>query len=392
MRFKTILWKHTQHKDGTHPLKVYVYAQGKVRYYPIGLNIKEGQWDELRQKVRPGNPFTAVYNDQIVKFRHKVEEHFLSGGTHEEMVHGKKIKKASLTSFIEELIAQIDQGKVNIKKSTGKNYASLLSRLRGYAKYTHRKDIFFSDIDMEFYHGLIGYLTDQCNCNIAGCGKHIKNLKSVMNKGLERNLHDNHKHRSKEFRTIRTKPNKIYLTESEISAMQKLDLKDSPSLERERDRFMICYFLLLRFSDCAKIRRDAVFVSKGKKYIRINHEKTDREVIVPLKQEAALLLEKYDFKLDYTANQIANRSLKIIASMANINEPTTESGRILPKSQFVTTHTARRSAATNLFSQGVSLKTIADLGGWQNLKTLMVYLKTTGMDSARIASDLDFFT
>ncbi|HMQ59190.1 MAG TPA: tyrosine-type recombinase/integrase [Flavilitoribacter sp.] len=35
-----------------------------------------------------------------------------------------------------------------------------------------------------------------------------------------------------------------------------------------------------------------------------------------------------------------------------------------PKWSFVTTHTARRSAATNLYLQGVSLKMIAELGGW----------------------------
>ena len=61
------------------------------------------------------------------------------------------------------------------------------------------------------------------------------------------------------------------------------------------------------------------------------------------------------------------------------------------KSQQVTTHTARRSAATNLRLQGASLKTIADLGGWKDVQSLQLYLRASGLDSARLARDLEFF-
>ncbi|MCB0615462.1 MAG: tyrosine-type recombinase/integrase [Phaeodactylibacter sp.] len=86
-----------------------------------------------------------------------------------------------------------------------------------------------------------------------------------------------------------------------------------------------------------------------------------------------------------------NRELKKICALAGINEVVTEGERTLPKSQLVTTHTARRSAATNLYLEGASLKTIADLGGWENSETLRLYLRASGFDSARLAKDLDFF-
>lgn len=62
------------------------------------------------------------------------------------------------------------------------------------------------------------------------------------------------------------------------------------------------------------------------------------------------------------------------------------------KSQQVTTHTARRSGAANLHLQGASLKTIAGLGGWKDVHSLQLYLRASGLDSARLARNLDFLS
>jgi integrase len=120
-------------------------------------------------------------------------------------------------------------------------------------------------------------------------------------------------------------------------------------------------------------------------------EKTQIRATIPVSTKAARLLKKYDHDFSFTSNQQANRELKRIASMAGINKVVSQGKQSGPKSQFVTFHTARRSAATNLRLQGASLKTIADLGGWKKLSTLEVYLRASGMDSAILARKLDFF-
>lgn len=58
---------------------------------------------------------------------------------------------------------------------------------------------------------------------------------------------------------------------------------------------------------------------------------------------------------------------------------------------LVSTHTARRSAATNLVLDGVNFKTVADLGGWHRLETLQIYLRCSGLDTAIVAKDIAFF-
>ncbi len=102
-------------------------------------------------------------------------------------------------------------------------------------------------------------------------------------------------------------------------------------------------------------------------------------------------MQKRHYQLDFSSNQHANRELKRITSMAGINQVVAQGERTAPKSQFVTFHTARRSAATNLRLQGASLKTIADLGGWRKLSTVELYLKASGMDGGLLAEKLVFF-
>lgn len=77
--------------------------------------------------------------------------------------------------------------------------------------------------------------------------------------------------------------------------------------------------------------------------------------------------------------------------MVIINDEVNQGSERSPKSNFVTFYTARRSTATNLYLSGVSTKLIADLGGWTNKKMLKIYLRASGLDSAYMANDLDFF-
>lgn len=77
--------------------------------------------------------------------------------------------------------------------------------------------------------------------------------------------------------------------------------------------------------------------------------------------------------------------------MARINMPVQENGVKGPKANFVRTHTARRSAATNLAMQGVPLDFIAKLGGWKKLEVLKKYLLASGLDVAKVVAEYEFF-
>ncbi len=147
----------------------------------------------------------------------------------------------------------------------------------------------------------------------------------------------------------------------------------------------------MRWSDSVRIRREWVFKHEERNLVRYSSQKTTTETIIPLKPEAERLLEKYNYNLGKTTNQEANRKLKLIAAMAGITAIDRDGEKEGPKCSFVATHTARRSAATNMYLQNVSLKLIADLGGWSRIETLKLYLRASGLETAIMATDLEFF-
>lgn len=100
---------------------------------------------------------------------------------------------------------------------------------------------------------------------------------------------------------------------------------------------------------------------------------------------------KRGFDMDFGSNAQSNRNIKTVCALAKVDAQVKQGEESGPKWKFVTTHTARRSAATNLAMQNMNIKIIADLGGWTDIRTLRSYLRASGLDSAAVAKDFDFF-
>jgi integrase len=326
------------------------------------------------------------YNAKIAGLRNEIESFLLAGGKLADF--GKKLSKSSsLLSYMEDFI----ENDKELKKSTLGVYRSTLKRLRAYCTFKGLDDLSFSDIDREWYFSFSDYNYDN-GCTNAGLGKYIKVVKAVLRAAQERGLHNNSEYQKAYFVTHRaSSSHKIFLTAKEIEQIEQLDLSYNPALEKEKDRWLIAYYFLMRFCDVVRIDPANIVDKQKGLFLQYVSEKTEIRATVPVSTKAARLLEKYNYDFSFTSNQQANRELKRIASMAGINNVVTQGKDRKPKSEFVTFHTARRSAATNLRLEGASLKTIADLGGWKKLSTLEVYLRASGMDSAILAQKLDFF-
>lgn len=389
--FKAVLWTSEPHKDGRCAVKIY----GKRKFYHVPrISVLPEDWDETNGKVKRTNPLYASINSVIKGKLLEIETAYVEG---REMP--KKKKKAppveartTIIDFISLYIAETARGQHEISAGTVKHYKSLQMRLKQFSTY-RGKPIYFDEIDSDFYGDFWQFLSVNFNIQKAGgFSKHIKVLKKFMNEAHRRGLHTNDAHRDKNFKVHKSKGQKIYLTEAEVEKMESLDLSSMPWLEVERDRWLICYYFLLRYQDGQDhICQDNFFQAKGKWYFRYDAGKTGNSATIPVKPSAMALLEKYNYKLPKTTNQEANRKIKMIASMAGINTPVQESGVKGPKCNFVRTHTARRSAATNLAMQSVPLDFIAKLGGWKKLEVLKVYLLASGLDVAAAASEYDFF-
>lgn len=391
MNVKAILWTYRMRADGTASVKIYFSADGSGHsYVSTKLCVKPEDWDDKKGEVKKSHPMASQFNALIRKKTMEVMDQLLNGVSPGELK--KKPTGKSLLVFTKEYIDEVLKGMHEIKRSTCQNYIYTLKRLNQYVKFAGLNDLAFDQVDMDFYTRWTNYMQAHHNCNRPGISKHVKNLKKFMNEAARRGLHKSDGHRTPGFKIYKKAiGTKIYLTLQEIEQLEKLDLSKHRDLEAERDRFLVSYYLIMRWSDSVRIRREWIFTHEGRNLVRYSSQKTATETIIPLKPEAERLLEKYNYNLGKTTNQEANRKLKLIAAMAGITAIDRDGEKEGPKCSFVATHTARRSAATNMYLQNVSLKLIADLGGWSRIETLKLYLRASGLETAIMATDLEFF-
>ena len=152
---------------------------------------------------------------------------------------------------------------------------------------------------------------------------------------------------------------------------------------------MIGCYTGLRFSDFTQIQPENINANNTMLLIRT--QKTSERVAIPLHKTVKSILKKHNNKLpkSYT-NQVMNLHLKTVASLAKIKEPIettiTRAGKLekttSPKYKLISTHTARRSFATNLYLADIPAISIMKITGHKTERSFMSYIRITQEQNA----------
>lgn len=390
MTVKPIIWTYGPQKSGKCNIKIYLGHQGAKAYLKTDLSVLPEDWNAKKGEVKKNHPLFRQYNARIRSEVLRLEQRLLDGESILDIKNRKQLG-GSLIAYIEDFITKTEMGLTHIKSSTCGRYRATVKRLKQFCQYSGSSDLSFGEIDLVFYDDFKRFLIESKLSGLPGFGQHIKAIKAMMQLAMDQGLHDNQIFQHRLFKKIKSVNNQIYLTKEEIEQIEKLDLSQSPELARERDRFLVSYYFLMRFGDSVRIKRDHFMDRSGHRYLKYKQEKTGHECTVPVKASAWSILQKRDFDFSDANNVLANRRIKEICALAGINTPIQVNGQHKLKWMLVSTHTARRSAATNLVLDGVNLKTVADLGGWHRLETLQIYLRCSRLDTAIVAKDIAFF-
>jgi len=325
-----------------------------------------------------------------------------------------------LFDFIDHLIKT-----TNNKQSTVKSYKVVRKNLQDYQTAKKTK-LNFENIDIDFYNSFVDYLTKPTKGKTkaglpitkAGLSKNtigtrIKVLKVFLSQASERGIPVCSDYLKKSFRKPSEETSSIYLNEAEIDKMyyietapesiERLTKKYNTNalplyLEKVRDLFIIGCNTGLRFSDLSKLNNDNI---KADGMIEIKTQKTEKKVIVPINPTVRAILDKYKNQLPRAiSNQKFNEYLKEIAELAGIDEPiTTEITKggfkvikTTEKYNLVTSHTARRSFATNAFLADVPSISIMKITGHKTESAFMKYIKMSAKDNAIKMQSHRFFT
>lgn len=410
MVVRALLWDKPR-GDGKHNIKIYLYAFGRKKYITTKHFICLNDWDADSRLVLKTHKNFEHINNTIKGLMFEIEKKALiNPEVKVNRIVEAPVKQLSFSQFLSEYYEKTKSNKNLTKKgqpimaSSGVGMRTHLNRLISFNK-TQRID--FDDVNPNLYNKYVNYLRHDYEIKVANkkeikkglaentISKSVENFVRLMKEAWIKKLHDNRD--ALKFTYSRINSEQIALTEKEINAIMKVILPKH--LEAERDRFYVSYNFLLRFNDSIHIEKTDI-ISEGKEYFLDSvHEKTHKKVVIPVFKKTLAILKKHDYSLPKTTNQESNWKLKEIGRLAGIDNLVTinevRNGKIIKnvfkKYELITTHTTRRSMATNLYLNGFELKEIQLMGGWTNTRTLELYLKIDGKENAIKAAKHPFF-
>lgn len=305
----------------------------------------------------------------------------------------KQVKETAidtLPAFAEHFINICDR-----KPLTIKGYRQTIRELKDYS-INKNKRLTFEEIDLDFHLSFVEFLTEK-GYSPNTIGARIKDVKMFMNEAYDRGLHLNLDFKKKRFKKPNSETFSVYLSSEELTKIYNLNLASATRLEKVRDLFIIGCFTGLRFSDLSQLTASNVSTDGT---ITIKTIKTEHTVVIPLHSIVRQILEKYEYDLPKVpSNQKFNDYIKDVAKLAGITEAIyldKKKGDLsykqtLPKWELVTSHTARRSFATNAFIAGVPTISIMKITGHKTESSFMKYIKISEKENALQLRGHSFF-
>lgn len=280
---------------------------------------------------------------------------------------------------------------IQVYKNTLKRLKTFQEALNNSNEASKKRKIDFNTIDIDFYTDFTEYLSKANNLATNTIGKDIKILKVILNEATERGLNTNIQFKSRKFSTTTEQTDSIYLDDKDLNELEKLDLSKNSRLDNVRDLFLIGCYTGLRFSDFSILTPEQI--NDG--YIEIKEQtKTGNPVVIPVHPTVKRIINKYDGKLPKAiSNQKTNLYLKEIGIKiptlsSSFNKSITKGGfnisQTFEKWELLTTHTARRSFATNEYLNGTPTVTIMAITGHRTEKAFLRYIKLTPKEHATI--------
>jgi len=254
---------------------------------------------------------------------------------------------------------QKGENNIGLSKSTIKNYILFKKVLIEYEKKKKTK-ILFRNIDIAFTENFKNWLLKDKGYTKNYAGKQIELLKTVCIDALKNNIKvTEHSTKLKSFKE--SEKDKIIHTLS-FAELEQIRNTEMPSetLENVRKWILIGCFIGQRGSDLLNITQDNVRFGQKGLYIDLIQQKTSKNVTVGVLQDYIIEIITKDFPKKIS-HQRFNKYIKQVCEIAKINEvvmgtlinPETNrrETKKLPKWNFITSHSLRRSFATNFYKK-----------------------------------------
>lgn len=256
----------------------------------------------------------------------------------------------------------------------------------------HQKPI-FTNLNEQTIEDFAYYLQDK-NLKLSTIKNNISRIKYLIKKarkaGYETDLAVD------DFATQDEEAAAIFLTMREVLKIHRYTSLTPREVEI-KDYFIIGCLTALRFSDYSRLQAKNFIRNK----IVIKTKKTNTPVQIPIHPIVKEIIQKYNKRLPTPPSiQHFNRAIKEICKKIGFTKKLLyerQHGHIrvtkmLPKYKFISSHTARRSAATNMYLAGIMAFRIMLITGHKTEKSFFRYIRITREENVKILARHKFFT
>lgn len=394
-------------------IQYYINEKEKIFKYSTGIKIHPEDWDfnSRMPKTKKGasgvklQKITAQltpYSDFLVKYidNSKLNNETVTKAKLKQSFdnHFKKTSLENttfkyLTDYVEDfcnrapnIVNRSTQKKYNLTKI--KHYRKTNNILVDYEKYLRRR-IYISDFDLKEYDKFVSYLSDVQQYSRNTTGDLVKNIKVFLKKAEEEGYLVNPDYAK--FTVYKEVSESVALSEEEIQLLFDYDFSDNKRLENARDIAIIGLWTGLRVSDLLSLPK----INPDDKFIEVKPQKTEDtsgiKVIIPLHHHIKEVLKKRgmpkmisDVKFNLYIKevcQIVGFTQEVKGSLMNPNTHRKEVG-LFPKYKLISSHTCRRSFATNLYKMNFPTLSIMKITGHTTEKSFLTYIKVTPKEHA----------
>lgn len=267
---------------------------------------------------------------------------------------------------------------VPVAERTVQSFKTLASAVERFEKET-QSSYELDEVGMEFQRLFVEWCRFRRKLSCGTIHRYMTLMRTVMNVAVREKLCSNLEFRKAEFVPLAEMNDVLVLNKENMEQLMSHKFKDK-RLRVARDIFVVGYLTGQRFSDYSRLCKEMYVEFDGRKFVRITQLKTKKVVYVPLDVRVERILKRYGGRLPVLKLSDFNMRLCEIALSMGWN------GGLK-----LTSHTARRSFATNAYAAGVPMASIMSVTGHTREEHLRRYLRLSARSLA-VQTARDFET
>ena len=376
-----LLDTRTVNKEGTYPVKIKVYFQGKPKYYPTGIcmSTKEELEEVLESKSKKNIEIQDIIGKELSRILKNVDI-LVERGTFSFSNLNNMLGKNIGGTLNEMLSAKIKELENEEKFGTSAFYKGTLSLLKRYMKH----DVPINEVTVEWLNGLEKFILKTANQTTVAMN--MRNIRATMNIAKQVGVirESDYPFGRGKYQIKEGSGKKKALNKKQLKAIAEYS-DGSMTTEFYRDLWLFIYFcnglnvadlISLKFSDIQN--GEISFIKKKTKdrtrdvkriyaaitpemYSTINKWGNDPKksvYIFPFLKPGDSAWEHEKKKKNLT--KLINKRMKMIGEKLNLGK--------------ITTYVARHTYATVLRNEGVPISIISPMLGHSSVTTTEIYL------------------